>query len=145
MLIYPADQIARQLQRGVLYVAFGGPETDADDPYFLENMFEGYKRNVIRPKFLEFLDSHKIEHQHCLPCEPVKGSGLICGYFGHIYVNVIYNVDDPNYQLVQQFLEHDDGTMRYEDVNFYYLSLENALKNAHHDTEEWKKKQDEWL
>ena len=121
-IIYSADSIARQLQRGVLYCSFKTPQTDP----ISEFTNSGYEKNETRIAFLKFLESHKIEYQRCAPCEPTEGNGWLVGYFGHIFVDVPYDVENPQYKLVQQFLEHDDGTMRYEDTNFYYVSLEEC-------------------
>jgi len=34
---------------------------------------------------------------------------------------------------VQAFLEYPDGTMRFDDVKFYVVPLQDPMKNAHHD------------
>jgi hypothetical protein len=57
----------------------------------------------------------------------------ICSYAGQIYLNVPYDVDDYDYKRVQTFLEHPDGSMRFDGVKFWIVSLQVAMKNAHHD------------
>lgn len=36
-------------------------------------------------------------------------------------------------QLVRDYLEYSNGTMRFETVGFWYLPLEKAMENAHYD------------
>lgn len=54
-------------------------------------------------------------------------------YLGNIYIDVPFDESDSKYQLVREYLEKPDGTPRDERVRFYYLPLEIAMKNAHHD------------
>jgi hypothetical protein len=54
-------------------------------------------------------------------------------YAGQIYIDVPYDTNDCVYQAVQQFLEYPDATMRFEDVKFWIVTLELAMKNSHHD------------
>ena len=54
-------------------------------------------------------------------------------YLGNIYIDVAFDENDPQYQLVRKYLENPDGTPRNKRVRFYYLPLEHAMKNAHHD------------
>lgn len=50
-----------------------------------------------------------------------------------IYIDVPFDENDPQYQQVQAYMEHADGSMRFPTVKFWYLPLEKAMENAHHD------------
>jgi len=54
-------------------------------------------------------------------------------YAGEVYIDVPFDESDSQYQKVQAFLEYPDGTIRLEGVKFYVVTLEFAMKNAHHD------------
>jgi hypothetical protein len=54
-------------------------------------------------------------------------------YAGQVFIDVPFDEANPQYQKVQAFLEHPDGTMRFDDVKFYVVPLEDAMKNSHHD------------
>ncbi|TCF97861.1 hypothetical protein BZM26_28950 [Paraburkholderia strydomiana] len=54
-------------------------------------------------------------------------------YAGEVFIDVPYDEADPMYQKVQAFLEFPDGTMRFDDVRFWIVFLEHAMKNARHD------------
>ena len=49
-------------------------------------------------------------------------------YLGNIYIDVAFDENDPQYQLVRKYLENPDGTPRNKRVRFYYLPLEHAMK-----------------
>jgi hypothetical protein len=57
----------------------------------------------------------------------------MCGYHGQIYLDVPFDDNDPLYVLVRDYLENPNGTRRFETVGFWYLPLEKAMENAHHD------------
>ncbi|MFL9913987.1 hypothetical protein PQR75_00980 [Paraburkholderia fungorum] len=54
-------------------------------------------------------------------------------YAGEVFIDVPFDAVEPQYQKVQAFLEHPDGSMRFDDVKFYVVPLQDAMKNAHHD------------
>lgn len=54
-------------------------------------------------------------------------------YNGFLYVDVPYDVDNEDFKKLSAYLEHPDGTMRFDDMIFAYFPLERAMKNKHHD------------
>ena len=54
-------------------------------------------------------------------------------YAGEVFIDVPFDETNLQYQKVQVFLEYPDGTMRFDGVKFYVVTLEFAMKNAHHD------------
>ena len=68
------------------------------------------------------------------PCGEMASDGWISmGYRGSIYLDTPFDREDPAYQKVEQYLEHPDGTLRLPKMRFWALTLDVALKNAHHD------------
>ncbi|MFM0324879.1 hypothetical protein [Caballeronia glebae] len=127
-LIQHIDAIAREKQRDVLYLTFheGGQPR------------EHYEQIAARKTIIEWLDSNKVGW---LTCGDIANEHSLRSYAGQIYIDVPYDVNDPTYQAVQQFLEYPDGSMRFDGVMFWIVSLERAMKNAHHDApgfwEQW--------
>ncbi|WP_341313486.1 hypothetical protein WN982_19225 [Paraburkholderia sp. IMGN_8] len=120
-LLEHIDAIARELNRDVLYLEF----LKAPRPHRAD-----YKSLETRMLIVQWLDSEGIEWRECgqLASETVMRS-----YAGEIFINVPFDETDNRYRKVQAFLEHPDGTMRFEDVRFYVVELQLAMKNAHHD------------
>jgi hypothetical protein len=58
---------------------------------------------------------------------------LMISYRGQIYLDIAYDLDNPLYRRVQDFLEHEDGSMLFADTKFWLLSLKKAIENAHRD------------
>jgi hypothetical protein len=124
MLVEHIDAIARKKQHDVLAIYFH-PETVYEDwgSY-------NYKRDPHRKRVILWLKKHKIEWQEC---GDFASENCMCSYLGQIYIDVPFDENDPQYQLVRDYLENLDGSMRNEQVIFRYLPLELAMKNAHHD------------
>lgn len=128
-LIEHIDAIARQKQRGVLYLEFHpGKKWDQKDRSWLEY---DWRRDVRRTEVIKWFDEHGIAWQIC--AHFANECIIECCYLGDIYIDVPYDEDNPQYKLVSNYLENPDGTMRDENIRFYYLPLEVAMKNAHHD------------
>ncbi len=127
-LIEYIDVIARKKQRGVLYLQFH-PVTWGS---FEDDSWRGYDYRVDtrRKKVVAWLRRNHIVWQEC---GPVASENGFRSYLGEIYLDVPYDEGEQQYQVVRDYLEHPDGTMRDERVRFYYLPLEIAMKNAHHD------------
>jgi hypothetical protein len=66
-------------------------------------------------------------------CAGFADENSIPAYTGEIYIDVPFDENDPVYKKVNAFLEHDDGTPKFEGTRFLYLSLEIAMRNKHHD------------
>jgi hypothetical protein len=120
-LLEHIDAIARKLKRDVLYLEF----LKAQRPHRSD-----YRSLDSRSHIVQWLDSEGIEWHECgqLASETVMRS-----YAGEIFINVPFDETDDQYRKVQAFLEHPDGTIRFEDVRFYVVTLRVAMKNAHHD------------
>ncbi|CAN0624495.1 conserved protein of unknown function [Burkholderia multivorans] len=115
------DSIGRRLKRDVLYLAF----VRAERPHR-----EDYRRLDSRLRILQWFDREGI---HWRECGPYASETTIRPYAGEIFIDVPFDEHDAQYRKVQAFLEHPDGTMRFDDVKFYVVTLDVAMKNAHHD------------
>ena len=116
-LIQHIDEIARQKDRDVLMVSF--PELG--DLLALD-------RDLYAPRieFIHFLKRHKIKWLKCAP--PRSQGGWILGYFGDIYLDVLFDPENPKYQLMQRRLELENGSPRDPRVRLYLLPLEEAIR-----------------
>ena len=142
MLLEHIDAIARQKQRGVLYLEFHpGKFMDHDDRSWLDYDCDQDDR---RTAVIKWFDEHGIAWQMC---GHFANENIIeCPHLGQIYIDVPYDESDPQYQLVRDYIENPDETLRDENVRWYYLSLEVAMKNAHHDEPGfWDKWADDYL
>lgn len=120
-LIEHVDAIARKLKRDVLYLEF----PKAQRPLRVD-----YRSLDGRLRIVQWLDSEGIEWREC---GQVASETVMRSYAGEIFINVPFDETDNQYRKVQAFLEYPDGTMRFDDVRFYVVTLEIAMKNAHHD------------
>lgn len=124
-IIEHIDAIARKKQRGVLSVDFR-PTTDD-----IEELFSyDYETDERRQALLDWLDQHGIAWR---PCAHVASENGFEAYAGQIYIDLALDESDPKYCLLRDHLEYPDGSMRDSNVTFYYLPLEAAMQNAHHD------------
>jgi hypothetical protein len=81
------------------------------------------------------------------PCAHVANDGgaLILGYLGHIYVDLPFDTANADYRKLADFLETPDGKMKIEGAEFYFLPLDTAMNNTHHDEPGyWEKQAEEW-
>lgn len=115
------DAIARRLKRDVLYLDFVKAK---------QLHYAGYSQLDSRVLITQWLDSEQISW---CPCGPFASETVMRPYAGEIYVDVPFDEVDAKYSKVQTFLEHADGTMRFDGVKFYIVTLEHAMKNAHYD------------
>lgn len=127
MLIEHIDAIARKLKRDVLCIAFNPQPRGNDDD---ETDLEGWNTLPIRQQVIDWLDSKGIGWRCCAHYADVN---LMMGYRGQIYVDVLFDQNDPVFQELSAFLENPDGSMRYPDCTFYYCPLDHAMKNSAHD------------
>jgi len=142
MLIKHIDAIAREKKRDVLFVCFHpknwGIYEDGTSMDWLEYDHNQDKR---RDEVIAWFDEHHIPWQKCGPEASESG---FRSYLGEIYIDVPFDENDPQYQIVCEYMENPDGIMRDENIRFYYLPLERAMKNAHHDEpgfwEDWAEK-----
>lgn len=115
------DAIARQLKRDVLYLEF----LKARRPRRAD-----YRSLDSRLCILQWLDSEGIGWRECAQ---VASETVMRSYAGEIFIDVPFDETDSRYRKVQAFLEHPDGTIRFDDVRFYVVTLQIAMNNAHHD------------
>lgn len=140
MLIEHIDAIARKKQRDVLYLTFHPRKTPNTDPW--DRPSYDWQQDPKREMVCNWLTEHNIAWQ---PCGHVASENMMCSYRGQIYLDLPYDDNDPLYVLVRDYLENPDGTMRFETVTFWYLPLERAMENAHHDEPGfWEKWADEF-
>ena len=120
------DKIARDKQRGVLFVVFGKSKKESILDYFSYD----YKKDSIRKRFLSWLKQNAILYQECAPLASENGFG---SYRGELYNDIPREKNDERYLNLNNHLEYPDGKMKIEGIEYYYLPLEAAMKNAHHD------------
>lgn len=127
-LIEHIDAIARQKLRGVLFLRFH-PEykKSPDDDSWLDY---DYQRDIRRKNVIRWFKKNNIAWQECAPIASENG---YLPYRGEIYIDVPYDENNPHYKIVSNYLENPDGTLRDKNIRFYFLPLEVAMKNAHHD------------
>ena len=119
-LIKHIDKIAREVQRDVLYVEFSRE-------VFPDYEWESY---VGRNELIAWLEEQGIVYQHCAPFACEDGWE---GYRGQLYIDV--PVDDSNEQFlhVDSHLCTPDNSFKIPGIGLYIVTLEQALKNKHHD------------
>ena len=125
MIIEHIDAIARKKKRDVLLLEF----TKAQHKTRTE-VSTHYEDIESRKMIIEWFDANAVPWTMC--GEIARENGWT-SYEGQIYIDVPYDLINPTYQDVQEFLEWPDGTCRFDDVKFWILSLEMAMENAHHD------------
>lgn len=121
-LIAHIDAIARQKQRGVLYIVFrtiGRPRANTN-----------WEKHSSRKAIVQWLKEKGIPWQ---PCAGIANVNLLDSYRGQVYIDLPFDRTLPEYIELEAFLENPDGTMRLPGAIFGYLPLEYAMKNAHHD------------
>jgi hypothetical protein len=137
MLIEHIDAIARAKGRDVVFVTFPAcaPSIEAEGI--------GWEDYEPRKALIAWLDENQVDW---MPCAFVANENtLIWPYDGRIYIDVPYGLLDASYQKVAAHLEHPDGTPWIDGVRFWYLPLETAMKNKHHDEPGyWEKRAEEW-
>jgi hypothetical protein len=112
------DEIARAEQRDVVCVMFFDPRQP-----FPKSLSAA--RHALRSAFIQFLDDHSIFWCECL--DPGSENLLPYAYRGSLYLDVPYDLADPAYRLVVDYLETPDGEPRYEDVHFCFWTLNAAM------------------
>jgi hypothetical protein len=129
LLIKHIDQIARQKQRDVLYLEFA-PKPSEEDMWGDNNGRYSFERDLVRKQVLDDLTNMGVSWVFC---DGFASENYMASYRGQVYLDVPFDKGLPLYQKLEAYLEYPDGTMRFETVQFYALSLQHAMKNAHHD------------
>ncbi|MDQ5911506.1 MAG: hypothetical protein QG599_3604 [Pseudomonadota bacterium] len=126
MLIELIDKIARDKQRDVLYLIFCEDSSSCDHLKPID-----YENCEIRNTLIQWFSDNNIT---AYPCGPfVRESIMIGGYHGQLYIDIPFDKSNLDYQKVEQLLENEDGSMKFPQVLFAYLSLELAMVNAYQD------------
>ncbi|HQQ63730.1 MAG TPA: hypothetical protein PLF22_09165 [Pseudomonadales bacterium] len=127
MLIDHIDKIAREKKRDVIYIAF------QEDPFSDPDEFdpaEDYPASEVRENLLHWFKDNGIT---VMPCRPFAVEGDMESYQGQLYIDVPFDRQDPDYVKLEKYLADKSGSMKLPGVKFFYLTLEEAMKNAHHD------------
>lgn len=129
LLIEPIDAIARQKQRDVLFVEFQ-PRNEDKSLFHSHDWEDDPKRQAL----IKWLDQQAIAW--CC-CSAFASEDSFDSYQGQIYIDLPMDETNPRYCQLRDHLEHPDGSMRDEQVCFYVLPLEAAMRNVHHDQPEF--------
>ena len=133
LMLEHIDAIARQKQRGVLYVEFhpmaldpdAGEDLSEHDIIVWKTMPDSAWQSLpLRQQLISWLDDQGISWQRCGHYAQV---GVMMGYRGQMYIYLPYDTTLSAFRALQAFLENPDGTMRYPEVHFIYCSLEKAM------------------
>lgn len=133
IILRTIDEIAREKQRGVLFVTF-----EDSEPYGVELFDLHYKAPLhIRNKdteeifadgrrtaLVKWLDDNQIGHENCFP---LMGGHIVFPWSGSLYIDVPLEQDDPRYIQVVEHLEND-GEPKDPLVKLWSVSLEAALR-----------------
>lgn len=122
-LLEHIDAIARRKQRAVLYLSF----FDADGDWRRSG---SWWDNPTRTQVIDWLDANGVGW---CECGEFASESTMRSYGGTLYLDVPFDLADPAYQALAAFLEHPDGTLRLPGMKFWAVSLEAAMRNAHHD------------
>jgi hypothetical protein len=115
------DEIARDKQRDVLCVRFFDPRRLIPKPLTAA-------RRKLKSELIQFLDDHSISWSECF--DPATEHLMIYPYSDSIYLDVPYDLADPGYRLVADYLETPGGEPKYEDMHFCVRTLVAAIKTA---------------
>lgn len=115
------DAIARRLKRDVLYLDF----PKAHRPHCAD-----HRQLESRSRIVQWLDSERVVW---CECGPFASEAVVHSYAGEIFIDVPFDEANAQYRKVQAYLEHPDGSTRFDGVKFYIVTPELAMKNAHHD------------
>lgn len=108
------DNICRDNKRDVLFLRFGDP---------LDRQFP----TAARKKILTWLSENAIPYIDCVG--HFSNSGCLSADQS-IYLDIPYDLDNPLYQKVADYLEDADGVIKHKGVEFLLLTYERACKMA---------------
>ncbi len=112
-LLQHIDAIAREKNRDVLFVHFENYEENEQNP-------DSYRQDV-----LSWLEQNDIPYEKCMGLEE---EGSIDSYWGDIYIDVPFDLENEQYQILSDYLEDEEGVMKIEGVYFFVLYLETAIE-----------------
>lgn len=128
-LIKYIDAIARKKHRTVLYLEFH-PENYFQFDEEGHHPAYDWRQDHVREEILQHLGDMNITWTKC---GHFASENMMCSYLGQIYLDVSFDENHPAYQSLEAYFEYPKGCMRFPTVRFYYLPLEESMKNAHHD------------
>ena len=117
------DAIARREGRDVLYLTFYEDQTGA-------RVSGRWQDNPSRQAVIDWLMANGYAWS---ACGEIAKDNAMASYRGSIYIATPFDRELPAYRKLQNFLEHDDGSLRLPKMRFWALALSVATKNAHHD------------
>ena len=128
-LIYHVDEIARKEGRGILYITFGPYQEPLKPSVFMDDKYLSWCWEDFQPRqeVIKWLDDNGFTWHECGHANWRHGWSL-SSYYGCIYLDISYDVNDEKYMQLQNHLEHPDGTMRSPDVQLCLIPLEVALR-----------------
>lgn len=112
-LLQHIDAIAREKNRDVLFVHFENYKQHAQDP------------DAIRQNFMGWLEQHNIGFKACFGIEQNE---TLETYSGDLYIDVPFDISNPDFQVLSEYLEDEQGNMKIDGILFFTLSLELALE-----------------
>lgn len=129
-LIYHIDAIARKKNRDVLLLAFHNGITW--DSAYLYGSADYQSPDHPRQKIIKWLEENEIGWEECADIANETGWQA---YRDQIYIDVPFDTDNENYKKLINYIEDSGGNVKAEFPNtyFYFLTLSEAMKNAHHD------------
>ncbi|MCX9157806.1 hypothetical protein OPU71_16910 [Niveibacterium sp. 24ML] len=119
MLIEYLDSLALRLGRSVLFLGQMPGTHDESD-------FDHWIRSSSAKQIVRWLDAEGIGHG---VCGTTSNSGWIEGGPKYLYVDIPFEIEDPQYRRLSDFLQDDpEGKTRWPDTGFYVYPLEDARK-----------------
>lgn len=112
-LMQHIDAIAREKNRDVLFVHFENYEENEQNP------------DSNRQDVLSWLEQNDIPYEKCMGLEEESS---IDSYWGDIYIDVPFDLENEQYQMLSDYLEDEHGEMKIEGVYFFVLYLETAIE-----------------
>jgi len=124
MILQTLDEIACEKQRDVLCISFHNPlhlRKAEQLQARMESNPEGWEDYPPRKAIMQWLAKRSVSYK---PCYPMLDHGWIAlPYMGHIYVDVPYDLEHPQYRLLAEHLEDAQGNAKIEGVFFCFLPL----------------------
>lgn len=117
------DAIARAKGRDVLMVVFGPAD-------FIGQMSYKLREDSRRDDLIKWLTEHEIQYT---PCAEYASENGFTAYRGQLFIDLTYDKQEHKCRLLLEHLETPDGQPKDKEVVLYFLPLEDAMKNAHHD------------
>ena len=114
------DQIGREKNRDVLFVQF-------NKKVFPKYDYNNYKN---RTELLTWLDKNNISYEDCFGIASDNGFE---SYRGQLYIDIVFDETLDSYNLLDNYIEPQDGVLRFEGIGLWVLPLSVSIKNAYMD------------